>query len=296
MSIKKDTVIMLVSLVAIWVITGAVWVWLSSQKQVHEDTKKDNATLALKQKYTELPADHKLRELTTDELLKVLDKGDGILFLGFPKCPWCQKIAPILNEAAQKENVTVMYYDIRQARTDKNDTYHKVIEKLKDYLAKDEQGAPRLTVPDVTALRDGKIVGRFHQESDNGESSGPETYWTNERRGRAVTQFRELIKKTQQFAAIQEDVAAGGLLLDVRTEQEFNSGHIASATHFDIQRLQNGETPNVDKSAKIYLYCRSGSRSQQAKQLLESAGFVNVKSIGGLQDVQSMGGVLETNR
>ena len=50
-------------------------------------------------------------------------------------------------------------------------------------------------VPDVTALKDGRVVGHFLQETTaDGEKATPDTYWTKERRARAVEQLRQMIR------------------------------------------------------------------------------------------------------
>lgn len=71
----------------------------------------------------------------------------------------------------------------------------KLVEKLKPHLRTDESGQPRVYVPDVTALKDGRVVGHFLQETTaDGEKATPDTYWTRERRARAVEQLRQMIR------------------------------------------------------------------------------------------------------
>ena len=82
-------------------------------------------------------------------------------------------------------------------------------------------------------------------------------------------------------------------LIDVRTEIEWNEGHAKGAVHFELSKIQEGETPAVSKDAEIYLYCRSGSRSGVAKEILKKEGFTNVENLGGLDDWQALGGGLE---
>lgn len=97
------------------------------------------------------------------------------------------------------------------------------------------------------------------------------------------------------FSSIQEDVAGGAKLYDVRTAEEFAAGHFAGATHWGLIEMQDGQLPNVPKENKIYLYCRSGNRSSQAAAILKEAGYGNVIDLGGLADVQSIGGKLQSN-
>lgn len=276
-------------IVALLAVIGAVWYFLQASSQSTAEVRSARQS-QLQQHYTQLPANHRFREASVDEVLQVFDKGSGLVFLGFPECPWCQQLAPIVNEAAEAEKTEVLYLNIRQARADNDATYQKLVDILTPHLRKDEQGKPRIYVPDVTAVRDGKVVGHFLQETTaDGEKATPGSYWTAERRQRAVEQLRAMIRQTKQFAAIEAAVKQGAVLLDVRTEAEFKGGHAPLATNLDVQEIARGTLPNVDKNTTIYVYCRSGNRSAQAKQLFEKAGFTKVQDLGGLQDVQRLG-------
>ncbi len=76
------------------------------------------------------------------------------------------------------------------------------------------------------------------------------------------------------------------ILLDVRTPEEYEEVHLKGATLLPVQQLSqqslNGIGLGEDmKDKEIYLYCRSGSRSQTAYNIMESLGYTNVKSIAG---------------
>lgn len=96
--------------------------------------------------------------------------------------------------------------------------------------------------------------------------------------------------KTTQASQINQEIVSGNAyLLDVRTPQEFNSGHSAKAVNFDSMRIDQGEMPNIPKDAKVYLYCRSGNRATQVKQAMEANGYNSVVNLGGLSQMQSLG-------
>ena len=82
------------------------------------------------------------------------------------------------------------------------------------------------------------------------------------------------------------------LLVDVRTEMEFNMGHAKDALNFDLEHIMNGDAPTSDTTTKLYLYCNSGSRSGVAAQILSSKGF-DVVNIGGLAQWHAAGGPVE---
>ncbi len=69
-------------------------------------------------------------------------------------------------------------------------------------------------------------------------------------------------------------------LLDVRTRDEFNTGHIKGATLIPLSKLENNLNELKDaKKTNIIVYCRSGSRSVAASRILKKNGFtpLNVK-------------------
>lgn len=94
------------------------------------------------------------------------------------------------------------------------------------------------------------------------------------------------------FASVQTDVQGGARLYDVRTADEYKTGHFASALLWSLQDMQAGKLPDVAKSTKLYVYCRTGNRSSQATALLATAGYTNVTDLHGLADVESIGGKL----
>jgi rhodanese-related sulfurtransferase len=68
------------------------------------------------------------------------------------------------------------------------------------------------------------------------------------------------------------------IVIDVREPFEFNMGHIANAINVPSESLMNGapELKNVPKDASIIIYCKTGSRSGLAMQILKSMGFTNL--------------------
>ena len=75
------------------------------------------------------------------------------------------------------------------------------------------------------------------------------------------------------------------IVLDVRTEEELESGYIPNAINIDF-RMGAGfidELNKLDKTAPYYVYCRSGARSAQAVQIMQDMGFVfSYNLLGGI--------------
>ena len=77
------------------------------------------------------------------------------------------------------------------------------------------------------------------------------------------------------------------VVLDVRTEEEFESGYIPNAKNIDL-RMGPGfieQINTLDKNKPYYVYCRSGARSAQAVQLMRDLGFNETYNL--------LGGILE---
>ena len=117
-----------------------------------------------------------------DEINKILENGTGVVYLGFPECPWCKGYIPYLNEVAINEHLDKIYYfNILNDRKNNTSCYKKTAQLLNDYLKYDNEGNKRIYVPAVIAVNNGKIVG-FDDESslDTKGYETPEEYWKNE--------------------------------------------------------------------------------------------------------------------
>lgn len=86
-------------------------------------------------------------------------------------------------------------------------------------------------------------------------------------------------QKAKEIIDSEEDV----VILDVRTEEEFNSGHIKDAVLVPVDDIQ-GKIQEVieNKNSKIMIYCRSGNRSATAAQKMKELGYTNIYDFGGI--------------
>lgn len=83
-------------------------------------------------------------------------------------------------------------------------------------------------------------------------------------------------------AAIQETPPDDLVVLDVRTLEEFQEGHLEDATMIDFYSEDfRAQLENLDKDAPYLLYCRSGNRSGQTRALMEELGFTDVADVDG---------------
>ena len=74
----------------------------------------------------------------------------------------------------------------------------------------------------------------------------------------------------------------GAVLLDVRTSEEYRDGHIDGSINLPLDRIHFAEDAVKDKNAQLYVYCYSGSRSEQAVACLKKMGYINAVNIGGI--------------
>lgn len=73
------------------------------------------------------------------------------------------------------------------------------------------------------------------------------------------------------------------LILDVRTPEEFDAGHIPNAVNLPNESILSAPTELLpDKDQLILVYCRSGSRSKQASAKLAHYGYTNIVEFGGI--------------
>lgn len=128
--------------------------------------------------------DNQVDILTEEETIKLLESGTGILYLGFPECPWCRSMLPVLLQTMNNMNIDKLYYlnilDLRSTfeLNEKNkavvtregsEDYYKMLELMDDYLddyylttesgKKVNTKEKRIYAPTIVAIKDGKIKG-----------------------------------------------------------------------------------------------------------------------------------------
>ena len=81
------------------------------------------------------------------------------------------------------------------------------------------------------------------------------------------------------------DSAEGYIILDVRTQEEYDQGHIPGAILIpDTEIEAKAEEVLTDKNQLLLVYCRSGRRSKLASEILVELGYTNIKEFGGIID------------
>ena len=99
------------------------------------------------------------------------------------------------------------------------------------------------------------------------------------------TQEAVYMNITAQEAKEIMDTQSGYIILDTRTQEEYDEGHIPGAIVIPYDEvLEKAEGILTDKNQLILVYCRSGRRSKLAAEDLVKLGYTNIKEFGGIID------------
>ncbi len=141
---------------------------------------KDNVKFA--NEYDSVSEDNVFVYKNIDEIIKIMEHGTGVVYLGFPECPWCKAYVKYLNDVALDVGIDEIYYcNILEDRTNNTDNYKKIVSLLGDNLQYDKEGNLRIFVPNVSFHIDGEVIGNDYETSldTRGLSSAVE-YWTED--------------------------------------------------------------------------------------------------------------------
>lgn len=98
------------------------------------------------------------------------------------------------------------------------------------------------------------------------------------------------VKEDSQIKKVNSDevrelLKEDAILLDVRSESEYNEGHIPNAILLNVSDVENKiKDISTDYDQAIIVYCRSGNRSAKAAQTLIDMGYHNVYDLGGISN------------
>lgn len=132
----------------------------------------------------DISKDNPIKYSSIEKIVKIIEKGTGVIYFGFPKCPWCRSAVPALLNAAVESGIDTIYYlnvtDVRDSKvvdangkivTEKEGSkeYPKLLKALDKYLdeyvvedangKKYKTGEKRIYVPLVVFVRNGKVIG-----------------------------------------------------------------------------------------------------------------------------------------
>lgn len=169
----------ILTLLAIVIVLVGVIIFLNIKKKNEDNSITDAKRFSEEYKISE---DNVFVYRNSDEILKIMKNGTGVVYLGFPECPWCSAYVVYLNEVAKENHLDkIYYYNILEDRKNNTEFYKEVIKLLSGNLQYDDEGNERLYVPNVSFHVKGKVIGNDYETSkDTHDLKDPKDYWTNE--------------------------------------------------------------------------------------------------------------------
>ena len=192
---KKNLIVPL-SILVVLVITVAVYFFLLKKEEVTPDNVK------FAKEYTKISEDNLFKYKTLEEVNKILTKGTGVVYLGFPECPWCQEYVKYIDEVSKSVGLDKVYYsNILDDRKNDTEEYKETVKILSDYLSNDDEGNKRVYVPSVIVVSSGKIV-MFDDETarDTKGYDSPKEYWQSENLTALKTKLTDSFEKVKSNA------------------------------------------------------------------------------------------------
>ena len=103
------------------------------------------------------------KEITFESSIKFFTEGySGILYYGKVGCPWCERAVPILNAVAKDNNISIYYIDANkgmgETKREREENYANLSKYISDSFQEDNNGKKGMFVPDVIAVKNGKMV------------------------------------------------------------------------------------------------------------------------------------------
>ena len=173
---KKKKTIIISSIVVLLLIVGLVLFLVFKKNKINKNIDEEKVKFAEEYKTTK---DNVFTYRTIEEINKILKNGTGLVFLGFPKWPWCRGYVPIINEVAKKEGLEKVYYfNIYEDRKNNTEEYQEMVKLLKGFLRYDDESNERIYAPSLIAVKNGKVV-EFDDTRywDNKKYDSAEEFW-----------------------------------------------------------------------------------------------------------------------
>ena len=128
---------------------------------------EEACTEADKSDYENLEDDHVFLETTYAQAIEILqdETFSGILYFGYPSCPWCAEAVVYMNEAAKEVGQSIYYINKKSDDSLENSELEdEIVEILIQSidLDEDDEGNPHLYVPEVIVIQDGVIVSHHN--------------------------------------------------------------------------------------------------------------------------------------
>lgn len=166
-----------ISLILVIAVVGAFLIYKKFE-HINSEQKEIDKFVS---EYTLLEENHVFEIINIDESINILNNKTGIVFFCNPGSEWCQHYAKILDDIALENDMDKIYYvDIKDDRSINSNKYRKLVTKLQDYLDTDDTGNKRISMPNLTFVKNGEIIANDNRTSLVSSDTTPEEYWTRE--------------------------------------------------------------------------------------------------------------------
>lgn len=155
-------------------------------------------------KLYDVDKNHVFEKISAKSAVNLIKNETGIIYLGYPDCPWCQDLVPLVNEIAKENLVEKVYYidDFYYMRPDKNDKpkkqneYNELVKLLGSEIVElksSENEYDIIRVPVVLFIKNGKIVD-YHK----GTYDGHEIKTKKDKNGKTIYYLEDLTNMQKQ--------------------------------------------------------------------------------------------------
>lgn len=99
--------------------------------------------------------------------------------------------------------------------------------------------------------------------------------------------FNRIYRYNTIDKGLEKKISKGAIILDVRTDREYNNGHIEGCLHISLGSIKERYI-ELDTANTYITYCSHGMRSVEVKNILKDKGFKKVYNGGAMSDLQSI--------
>lgn len=154
--------------------------------------------------YKNVKKDNVYKKISAKEMIDIIENKTGIIYIGYPNCPWCRALVPILNEVAKEDEIENIYYidNFYNMRPDKNKNpenskeYNRLVNLLGDEIVETKSNANEfniIRVPLVLFIKNGEIID-YHMGTYKGHILKEKT----DKNGNKVKYLEELTESQKQ--------------------------------------------------------------------------------------------------
>ena len=151
--------------------------------------------------YTDIPKENMFEYAYANDIVNILEKGNGIVYMGFPSNEWAKYYVDYLYEVFTERKVkTVYYYNPLKDRIRYTKSYKTIENRLNNYLVKLDDDTKRLNTPLLMIVKNGNIVYVNNDTAINKINMTPKDYWDYNH----ISEFKIEIASAIESSGIRE--------------------------------------------------------------------------------------------